>query len=100
MMTVLFLAMLLAVAWSESTAYIARSVGYRSTAGMWSGVFGFPGIVIAGWLAALLGPTLTPAAQRVVMFLVNWIFYFTVIQGALQIKRRLFRGAAPTRETP
>ena len=99
MITALFVALLLAVFWSEATAYIARTIGYRTPAGMWAGVFGFPGVVIANWLALLIGPAFSAGAKRIVMFLVNWIFYFSVIQGALSLKRLLWKPAAEARES-
>ena len=100
MVTILWFALLLAVIWSEATAYIARSIGYRTPAGMWAGVFGLPGVVLANWLGAWIGPAFPASAKRTVMLVVNWLFYFTVIQGALSLKRLLWKPPAATRETP
>jgi hypothetical protein len=95
----LFVALVAAIGWSEATAYIARTIGYRTPAGMWAGAFGFPGVILANWLAQLVGPAFSAGAKRVVMFLVNWIFYFSVIEGALSLKRLLSKTTAETRET-
>jgi hypothetical protein len=47
-------ALLLAVAWTVALAVIAQSPGLRSTPGIWLGVFGLPGVVIANWVQSFL----------------------------------------------
>lgn len=79
-------ALLLAVAWTIALTIIARSPGLHSTEGMWVGVFGFPGVVVASWVRPFLGRNFHDHRGYVVMFLVNWIFYCTVLMGLVSVK--------------
>jgi hypothetical protein len=58
---------------------------------MWAGVFGLPGVVIASWLRPFLGRNSHRHIGYSVMFLVNWIFYCSAIQGLVSLKRSLWR---------
>lgn len=80
-------ALLLAVVWTAAVVIIARSVGFHSTPGMWTGVFGFPGVVVARWVRPFLGRNPHDDLGYSVMFVVNWIFYCTVIQGLVSLKQ-------------
>ena len=84
-------ALLLAVAWTVALAVIAQSPGLRSTPGIWLGVFGLPGVVIANWVQSFLFHRFNNSLGYPLMFLVNWIFYCSVIQGLVSVKSRLSR---------
>ena len=63
-----------------------RSPGFHSTPGKWAGVFGLPGVVVASWVRPYLGRNPHDRLGYAVMFLVNWGFYCTVIQGVISFK--------------
>ena len=86
-MRIVLWALILAVAWTAALAYIARSVGLHSTPGTWAGVFGLPGVVIANWTQTFLLHQSNIYAGYAIMFLVNWIFYCSVILGLVSVKR-------------
>jgi len=83
-------AFLLAVVWTVAVAVIAQSIGFHSAPGMWAGVFGFPGVVFASWVRPYLGRNTHNQLGYAVMFLVNWIFYCSVIKGLLSMKSFLW----------
>ena len=85
-MRVAFWAFLLAVLWTVAVIIVARSPGFHSTPGMWTGVFGLPGVVVASWVRPYLGSNPHDRMGYAVMFLVNWGFYCTVIQGMISFK--------------
>jgi len=82
---IILFALLLAVAWTGTLAIIQHSPGLRSAPGIWAGAFGLPGVVIAHWIQAYI--RYDRALTYGIMFFVNWIFYCTVIQGFVSIKR-------------
>ena len=82
---IIIFALLLAVAWTGTLAMIQHSPGLRSTPGIWAGAFGLPGVVIAHWAQAYI--RYDRSLTYGVMFFVNWIFYYSVIQGLVSIKR-------------
>ena len=84
-------ALLLAVAWTAALATVAHSAGLHSTSGVWLGVFGLPGVVIANWVQSFLFHRFNNYLGYNLMFLVNWIFYCSVIQGLVSVKRRLWK---------
>ena len=84
-------ALLLAVAWTAALATVAHSAGLHSTPGIWLGVFGLPGVVIANWVQSFLFDGFNNYLGYSLMFLVNWIFYCSVIQGLVSVKRRLWK---------
>jgi hypothetical protein len=90
-MRIVLWALLLAVVWVAALLIIARSPGLHSTPGMWTGVFGFPGVVVASWVRPFLGRVLHDRAGYSVMFLVNWIFYCSVLQGLSSVKQSLWK---------
>ncbi len=85
-MKVALWAFFLAVTWTIAVTIVARSPGFHSTPGMWTGVFGFPGVVVASWVRPYLGSNPHERLGDAVMFLVNWAFYCTVIQGVISFK--------------
>lgn len=87
-MKIVLWALLLAVAWTVALAAVARSPGLHSTPGMWLGVFGLPGVAIANWVQSSLHRFNFYFGYSL-MFLVNWIFYCTVILGLLSMKSKL-----------
>jgi hypothetical protein len=82
-------ALLLAVAWTAALASVAHSPGLRSTPGIWLGVFGLPGVVIANWVQSALFHRFNNYLGYPLMFFVNWIFFCTVILGLVSLKGRL-----------
>ena len=90
-MKVALWALLLAVAWTVTLGVVAHSPGLHSTAGMWTGAFGLPGVVVASWVRPFLGRGPHNRTEYAVMFVVNWIFYCTVVQGVLSVKRSFLK---------
>ena len=88
-MRIVLWAFLLAVVWTVAVVIIAQSIGFHSAPGMWAGVFGFPGVVVASWVRPYLGRNDHNHMGYAVMFLVNWIFYCSVIKGLLSMKSLL-----------
>jgi len=96
-MRIVLWAFLLAVTWTIAVTIVARSPGFHSTPGMWTGVFGLPGVVVASWVRPYLGRNPHDRLGYAVMFLVNWAFYCTVIQGVISFK--YFFGVNPREST-
>ena len=88
MKTVLW-ALALALTWTAALILIARSVGLHSTPGMWAGAIGLPGVVIANWTQAQILHRFNRFFGYSLMFLINWGFYCSVIQGIVSMKRRI-----------
>ena len=86
-MKILAWAFVLALAWTAALILIARTVGLHSTAGMWTGAVGLPGVVIANWLKAQLFHSFRRPVGYSLMFLINWGFYCSVLQGIISLKR-------------
>jgi hypothetical protein len=83
------ISLILALAWTAALILIARTVGLHSTPGMWTGAVGLPGVVIANWLQARLFHGFHRPLGYSLMFLINWGFYCTVLEGILSLKRRM-----------
>jgi hypothetical protein len=79
----------LALIWTVALIIIARTVGLHSMPGMWTGAIGLPGVVISNWAQAQLFHTFNRSLGYGLMFLFNWGFYCSVIQGILSLKRRI-----------
>jgi hypothetical protein len=84
-------ALLFAVVWAAALAIVAHSSGLRSTPGIWLGVFGLPGVVIANWVQAVLFQRFNPYLGYTLMFLVNWVFFCSVIQGLVSVRSRFWK---------
>jgi hypothetical protein len=84
-------ALVLALAWTAALVIIARTVGLHSTPGMWTGAIGLPGVVISNWLQAQLLHQFHRTLGYSLMFLINWGFYCTVLQGIIALKIRWHR---------
>jgi hypothetical protein len=82
-------ALALALAWTAALILIARSVGLHSTPAMWAGAIGLPGVVIANWMQAQLFHRFIRPLGYSLMCLINWGFYYSVIQGLVSMKRRI-----------
>jgi hypothetical protein len=82
-------ALILALAWTTALVLIARTIGLHSTPGMWIGAVGLPGVVISNWIQAQLFHHFHRPLGYGLMFLINWGFYCTVLEGILSLKRRL-----------
>jgi hypothetical protein len=83
-------ALALSAAWTAALIYIARTVGLHSVPGMWTGAIGLPGVVIANWIQAQLMHGFNRPLRYALMFLINWVFYCSVLQGILSVKRRVW----------
>jgi hypothetical protein len=90
-MRIIWWGVLLAVIWTIALAIIARSPGLHSPQGMWIGAFGLPGVVVASWVRPFLGRNTNDRLGYAVMFLVNCIFYCSVIQGVISMKRTIWK---------
>jgi len=77
----------LAAAWTAVLIVIARTVGLHSTPGMWTGAIGLPGVVIANWMQSTIFHTFFRPLGYTLMFLINWVFYCSVVQGILSVRR-------------
>lgn len=89
-MKIIVSALALAVAWTAALAFIARHYGLHTTPGIWAGVFGLPGVVIANWMQRSVLHEFNRTLGYSLMFLVNWLFYCTVIQGLVSVKRSVW----------
>ena len=89
-MKILLWAGALAAAWTAALIFIARTVGLHSTSGMWTGAIGLPGVVIANWTQAQLFHKFNRSLGYSLMFLINWGFYCSVLQGIVSLKRRIW----------
>jgi hypothetical protein len=84
-------ALTVAVVWSAAMATIDHSSGWLSTPWIWASLFGLPGVAIAFWLQQFLINTLDNYRKYFIMFLVNWFFYWSVIQGLVSVKRKFWK---------
>jgi hypothetical protein len=57
---------------------------------MWTGAIGLPGVVIANWIQANLCHQFHRVLGYSLMFLINWGFYCTVLQGIGSLKHRFW----------
>lgn len=88
-MKIILWAGVLAAAWTAALIFIARSVGLHSTPGMWAGAIGLPGVVIANWMQSAIFHTFFRPLGYSLMFLINWAFYCSVIQGMLSVRKAI-----------
>jgi len=79
----------LAAAWTAALIFIARTVGLHSAPGMWTGAIGLPGVVIANWMQSRIFHMFNRALGYSLMFLINWGFYCSVLQGVLTLKYKI-----------
>jgi hypothetical protein len=79
-------ALALALAWTAALILIAGIVGLHSTPGMWAGAIGLPGVVIANWTQSHLFHRFYRPLGYSLMFLINWGFYCSVLQGIVSLK--------------
>lgn len=79
-------ALALAVIWTLALIVIARSIGLRSTPGMWTGAFGLPGVVISNWIQAHFFHRFVRPLGYTLMFLINWAFYCSVLAGIASVR--------------
>jgi hypothetical protein len=83
-------ALALAAAWTIALIIIARTIGLHSAPGMWTGAIGLPGVVIANWMQAQFFHKFNRILGYSLMFLINWGFYCSVLQGIVSLKRRVW----------
>jgi len=86
---IILTAFVLAIAWTISLFMIAQDYGLHSTPGIWAGVFGLPGVVIANWIQSNLLHEFNTKLGYAIMFLVNWVFYCSVIQGLVSVVKSI-----------
>jgi hypothetical protein len=82
-------ALLLALIWTAAVITITHTIGLHSTPGMWTGAIGLPGVVIANWMQAQIFHKFIRTLGYSLMFLINWGFYCSVLQGIVSLKHRL-----------
>jgi hypothetical protein len=82
-------ALVLATLWTIVLIVIARTVGLHTTPGMWTGAIGLPGVVIANWIQRQILHAFYRPLGYALMFLINWGFYTSVLQGIVSLKRTL-----------
>jgi hypothetical protein len=82
-------ALVMALVWTTALIVIARTVGLHSTPGMWTGAVGLPGVVIANWIQSQFFHRFHRPLGYSLMFLINWGFYCSVLQGIISLKRRI-----------
>ena len=87
-MKIVLWGLVLAAAWTITLYAVARSIGLRSTPGMWTGTVGFPGVVIANWMQAHLLHEFYRPVGYALMFVINWVFYCSVLVGIASLTRR------------
>jgi len=87
---IVFWALVLALIWTSALIIIARTVGLHSTPGMWTGAVGLPGVVLANWIQSQLIHRFYRPLGYSLMFLINWGFYCSVLQGIVSFKRRIW----------
>jgi len=80
----------LAAAWTAALIIIANTAGLHSTQGMWLGAIGLPGVVFANWMQAQLFHKFNRTLGYGLMFLINWGFFCSVIQGIVSVKRGIW----------
>jgi len=83
-------ALALATAWTAALILIADTIGLHSTPGMWTGAVGLPGAVIANWTQRQFFHSFHRPLGYIMMFLINWGFYCSVLQGILSVKERIW----------
>lgn len=89
-MKIVLSALVLALVWIATLIAIARTVGLHTTPGMWTGAIGLPGVVIANWIQRqILHPFYRPLGYAL-MFLINWGFYCSVLQGLASLKQAVW----------
>ena len=92
-MKIVVTALVLALAWTATLAIIANTVGLHSTPGMWTGAIGLPGVVIANWIQRRILHAFYRPLGYALMFLINWIFYCSVLQGVASLKRAVWNSS-------
>ena len=88
-MKIVLWALALAFAWTMALVVIAGTIGLHSTPGMWTGAIGLPGVVIANWTQRQIFHHFHRRLGYALMFLINWGFYCTVLQGIISVKERI-----------
>ena len=89
-MKTILAALAMALAWIAVLIFIARTIGLHSTPGMWTGAIGLPGVVITNWLQAQLFHKFNRTLGYGLMFLINWGFFSSVLQGIISVKRGIW----------
>jgi|HubBroStandDraft_6_1064221.scaffolds.fasta_scaffold1254071_2 hypothetical protein len=86
-MKLVLIALLIAVVLTSSAPIAFHLFGFAAL-GTWMMVVSFPGSIVAGWL---WNHNVVSGAVYCAWTLVNWAFYYLLIQGALLLKRKISR---------
>ncbi len=89
-MKIFYWGLALALVWTAALIFIARTFGLHSTPGMWTGAVGLPGVVISNWMQAHLFHKFNRNLGYAMMFLFNWAFFSSVLEGIFSLKRRVW----------
>ncbi|HXP79067.1 MAG TPA: hypothetical protein VN976_04120 [Verrucomicrobiae bacterium] len=89
-MKIVIWALVLALVWTAALILIAHTVGLHSTPGMWTGAVGLPGVVLANWIQSQLLHRFYRPLGYSLMFLINWGFYCSVLEGIVSFRRRIW----------
>jgi len=84
-------AAILAAIWTATLFAIANTIGLHTTPGMWTGAIGLPGVVIANWIQRQILHGFHRPLGYALMFLINWGFYCTVLQGIVSLRSSIRR---------
>ena len=87
---ILIAALIFAAIWTMSLAAIAQTYGLHSGPGIWAGTLGLPGVVAANLLQTDVLHSYDRATAYAIMFAVNWVFYCSVLQGIVSLKRAVW----------
>lgn len=86
-MKIMLSALALAIVWMVVLISVEQSPGIHSTPGIWVLLLGFPGVA-AGISISDSGDNYI---AHVIMFFVNWVFYFGIIFGFVFLKRKIWK---------
>ena len=96
-------ALLTSVAWLRAVILIDRSeIGWHSTPGIWTAVFGFPGVLVvvwteeaASWIHGAAQSAISPSESLYLIGSgVNFFFYLSMIGVATSLFRRFSKGSS------
>ena len=88
-MKIVLWALVLALTWTFALIIIARPSTFPALNEGRPCAVGLPGVVIANWTQAQLFHRFHRSLGFSLMFLINWGFYCSVLQGIISLKRRI-----------
>jgi hypothetical protein len=93
-MRIMLSALIIAAALTTTLATMEHSAwwpGWDSTPGIWGAVLNLPGFVIAAGMHYFPDDRRNDYLMHFIMFLVNWLFYWGVVQGFVTVRRKVFK---------